>query len=273
MNEADAPPISLKTVESIGATIGPYHADINGKTATGGIRGPFDITQVKPGEVPTYPALWAHEAEKQRAISFAGDSQGMPRKGDTKEEQEVIDQKVESIWASASHIHFNRDFRFNSQSSGMQFTPRKTMGGAAWISIKLASNKQEKALALWANTSLGFLLHWHHANRQQSGRGRIGVLPLRTLPVLDVTSLTDAQLDAATEVFRAIARKDLLPLYRLHEDAVRCDLDERFGCEVLGLPAALFAEGGPVDLLRQKLAAEPSVRGNKALTTSPTAGS
>ena len=187
----------------------------------------------------------------------------MPRKGQTKADQAVIDQKVENVWASASHVHFNRDFRFNSQSSGMQFTPRKTMGGRAWISIKLPSIKQEKALALWANTSVGFLLHWHHANRQQSGRETIGVLPLKTLPVLDVTALTGAQLDAATQLFKGMAGKNLLPIYRLHEDPVRRDLDERFGREILGLPVSLFADGGPIDLLRKKLAAEPSVRGNK----------
>ena len=36
------------------------------------------------------------------------------------------------------------------------------------------------------------------------------------------------------------------------------------GTQVLGLPSALFVEGGPVDLLRKKLADEPSVRGNEA---------
>ena len=84
------------------------------------------------------------------------------------------------------------------------------------------------------------------------GRGRIGVLPLKTLPVLDVTALTGAQLDAATQLFKGMAGKNLLPIYRLHEDPVRRDLDERFGREILGLPVSLFADGGPIDLLRKK---------------------
>src|SRR5437899_3237315 len=149
------------------------------------------------------------------------------------------------------------------QSTGMQFTPRKTIGGRAWISIQLATTRQEKALVLWANTSLGFLLHWQHANRQQSGRGSVGVLPLKTLPVLDVTKLTEAQLGAAEQVFKEIAIQDMLPMYQLDNDVVRRELDERFGREVLGLPASLFDVGGPIELLRRKLAAEPSVRGNK----------
>ena len=146
----------------------------------------------------------------------------------------------------------------------MQFTPNRTIGGRAWISIQLATVGQEKALVLWANTSLGFLLHWHHANRQQSGRGSIGVLPLKTLPVLDVTTLNRTQLNAAEKLFNAVEKRGLLAAYRLDADLVRRELDERFGTEILGLRRTIFADGGPVDLLRRKLAAEPSVRGDKS---------
>ena len=262
MNEADALPIPITNVEAIGK-IGPYHADINGKQPDGSIRGPFDVEPVKSGDVPTHPVIWAHSAENQRSISCPGESQGIPRKSKSKHERTIINEKVAKVWESASHAHFNRDFRFNSQSTGMQFTPNTTIGGRAWISIKLATVKQEKALVLWANTSLGFLLHWHHANRQQSGRGSIGVLPLKTLPILDVATLNRTQLDAAEKLFTAVAKKDLLAAHRLDADLVRRELDERFGTEILGLPHALFAAGGPVDLLRRKLSAEPSVRGSK----------
>ena len=59
--------ISMTTVGSIGE-IGPYHADVVGKTANGGARGPFKRLGVKPGSAPTYPILWAHEAARERAI-------------------------------------------------------------------------------------------------------------------------------------------------------------------------------------------------------------
>jgi hypothetical protein len=90
------------------------------------------------------------------------------------------------------------------------------------------------------------------------------VLPLKTLPVLDIQALTPAQLDAAEKLFNALSKRDLLPAHQLNKDPVRHELDERFGTDVLGLPAALFTGGGPIDLLRRKLAREPSVRGNKA---------
>ena len=169
MNKSQIVDIPMTTVARIGK-IGPYHADINYNTSAGGIRGPFDLSPITPNSVPTYPVLWAHKAERERIMSFGEDKAGFPRQGSTPEEQSIVDRKVETIWNSASHCHFNLNFQFNSQSTGMQFTPRKTIGGRAWLSISLSSVDQEKALVVWANTSLGLLLHWWHANKQQGGK-------------------------------------------------------------------------------------------------------
>jgi hypothetical protein len=58
--------------------------------------------------------------------------------------------------------------------------------------------------------------------------------------------------------------KVLLPLNELERDRTRHELDALFGKEVLGLPESFLATGGPVDLLRRKLASEPSIRGGKS---------
>ena len=262
MNKSEIVDIPVTTVGNIGE-IGPYHADINYNTPAGGIRGPFDISSVEPNSAPTYPVLWAHEAARERTMSFEGDSEGVPRQGSTSEEQTIVDLKVENIWNTASHCHFNRDFRFNSQSTGMQFTPRETIGGTAWLSIKLSSGDQEKALVVWANTSLGLLLHWWHANKQQSGRGRIGKNMLHTLPILDVTALEPRLLAEAVKLFDAMSEQPLLPLHKLDSDPVRKELDEAFARNVLRLPESILTSGGPLELLREKLSREPSIRGSK----------
>jgi len=167
------------------------------------------------------------------------------------------------IWSSASNCHLNRDFQFNSQSTAMQCTAKKTIGGRAWLSIKLPTIQQEKALVLWANTSLGLLLHWWHANKQQIGRGNVSKLALRLLPVLDVTALGQGQLDQAEQLFDALATQELRPVNEIEQDAVRHDLDRRFTSTVLG------ATGPGVDdaleTLRMKLSREPSVRGRKEI--------
>jgi hypothetical protein len=66
-----------------------------------------------------------------------------------------------------------------------------------WLSIKLPTPEQEKALVTWANTSLCLLVYWWHANKSQDGRGSIGMETLQSLPVLDVTTLTPKQLASA----------------------------------------------------------------------------
>ena len=262
MNKSEIVDIPLTTVAKIGE-IGPYHADINGDTSTGGIRGPFNIFPIKPNSVPTYPVLWSHDAESERTMSFEGDSEGFPRRGSRSGEQAIVDLKVKSIWNTASHCHFNRDFRFNSQSTGMQFTPRKTIGGRAWLSIKLSSVDQEKALVLWANTSLGLLLHWWHGNKQQSGRGSIGKSMLQTLPTLDVTTLEPKLLAEAVKLFDAMCEQPLLPLHEIDRDSIRKELDEAFARDVLRLSEPILSSGGPLELLRMKLSQEPSIRGGK----------
>jgi hypothetical protein len=262
MSKQDAVEIAVTTLGKIGKT-GPIDRDIDGLNPDKSIRGPFSIVPVTAGAVPTYPVLWSHDADRERTMCFEGESEGIPRQATTAAQKDELAKKLESVWATASHCHFNINFQFNSQSTGMQFTPRRTIGGRAWQSIKLATVEQEKALVAWANTSLGMLLRWWHSNKQQAGRGNVGKTAMQSMPLLDVTALKPKQLEKAAKFFDEICQKPLLPLHQIDKDTVRHELDEQFGREVLGLPASLFAPGGPLELLRMKLAQEPSIRGNK----------
>ncbi|MCX8505608.1 MAG: hypothetical protein ORN98_03215, partial [Alphaproteobacteria bacterium] len=245
--------VNITKIKNI-AKIGPVHRDINESDRSGKIRGPFNIEQLQPGDVPTYPVLWAHEAGRERTLKFAPDRKAMPKYGVDEATRELIRSKAEAIWDTASHCHFNTDFQFNSQSTAMQFTPKPAIGGTAWPSIKLPTVAQEKALVLWANTSLGFLLHWWHASKQQSGRGRVPKTALATLPVLDVSQLSVVQLDEATRLFDEFAEIELQPFNLIDRDVNRAVLDARFCTEILGLPPEFSADGGPLSQLREKLA-------------------
>lgn len=260
MLEVDAMNIPVATVETVG-TIGPGDRDINGEGAKGAIRGPFTIEQFDENTTPTYPVLWAHDADRERTMEFPGDSEGRPRRSRSSSTQRLIDAKVAQVYATASHCHFNRDFRFNSQSTAMQFTPRPTIGGRAWPSIKLSNADQEKALVVWGNTSLGVLLYWWYANKTQAGRGSILRSKLSTYPVLDVSQLTHRQIRRAVRIFDEMRDREMMPIDQIDVDATRHLLDQRLGIEVLSVPTSLFVPDGPFDLLRRKLAAEPSIRG------------
>ncbi len=258
----NAIPVSVVPVSTIGK-VGPYHSDVNGNTPNGGIRGPFRIEPLKTKGAPTYPVLWSHDAQRERCMEFEADSEGIIRQGKDDAEGELVNAKADKIWAVSSNCHFNTDFRFNSQSTAMQFTRKKTIGGRAWPSIKLASEEQEKVLVLWANSSLGLLLHWWYANKQQAGRGSIGILALESLPVLDVTKLSKNALSKAVAIFDDVKNEELRPVNEIAQDSVRAEIDTRLVTEVLGFPPELAAPDGPLALLRQKLALEPSIAGSK----------
>lgn len=270
MTGSNAPQVTISVVGHIGK-IGPYHMDINADTASGGVRGPFEIRALKPNAVPTYPVLWHHAADRERCLEFPGDSEGIVRKWKDKDaaEEAFVRQKAKQIWNAASHCHFNRDLRFNSQSTAMQFTPRKTIGGRSWPSISLASADEERALTLWGNSTLGLLLHWWHANKGQAGRGVIGITALQTLPVLDVTKLSKEALARAASIFEDLKHCPLRPVNEIANDSVRAELDERLCREVLGMPEDLVDPNGPLALVRQKLAVEPSIAGGKPAATAP----
>jgi hypothetical protein len=258
----EAIPISISTVSKVGK-VGPYHMDINGNTPDGRIRGPFRIEELKAKAAPTYPVLWTHHAERERCMEFEADSEGILRQGKNPTEDKFAQEKAGMIWATASHCHFNRDFRFNSQSTAMQFTSNKTIGGMAWPSIILSNAEQEKALTLWGNSSLGLLLHWWYVNKQQAGRGRSGVASLPSMPILDVTKLSKGALAKAVAIFDEVKHKELRPVNEIAQDAVRAEIDTRLATEVLGFPPELAALDGPLALLRRKLALEPSIAGSK----------
>jgi hypothetical protein len=260
--EEKSTPISISSISEIG-TVGPVHWDINGDSASGGIRGPFKVESLKVKSAPTYPILWSHNAAKERCMQFEADSEGILRQGKDAAEDKFAQEKANRIWSISSHCHFNRDFRFNSQSTAIQFTEKKTIGGRAWPSIKLSSVELEKALTLWANSSLGILLQWWYANKQQAGRGSIGVSALESLPVLDVTKLSPESLTKAVVIFDEMKHQELLPINEIAIDKVRHELDKRICTEVLRFPAEMLLPDGPMDLLRRKLALEPSITGSK----------
>jgi hypothetical protein len=264
MTKSNALPVTITTVSEIGK-IGPLHWDITGNSSSGGIRGPFVVEPLKAKSAPTYPVLWSHDANRERCMTFEADSEGILRQGKDSVEDKFAQDKASRIWEISSNCHFNKDFRFNSQSTAMQFTCRKTIGGHAWPSIKLANIEEEKALVLWANSTFGLLLHWWHANKQQSGRGRVVLTALDSLPILDVTKLSKKAISKAVAIFDEIKNKELRPINEIAQDAVRAELDTRLATEVLGFPPELTAPDGPLALLRQKLALEPSIAGSKSL--------
>ena len=260
--------IPITTLDSLISRSPLYHMDIfstwNDKSKTP--RAPFDIKRPAINPVPTYPVLWAHNAPVQRFIELKSDSEAIARRSSNEIIQARIDEKVANVWSTATRIHQNRDFRFNSQSICVAATPQPSIGGRAWPAIVFPETNRkswEPSYSIWSNSTLGIVCYWWICGRQDSGRGTTSVTALPALPTLDLRTLSDEQLEAAEQIFEDMKHCPMLPVNQIDEDPVRAELDRRLLTEVLGLPEELCAPDGPMALLRRKLAAEPSIHGGK----------
>ena len=248
-------PIPMATLAEIGRE-GPVDRDIGVRPgAKGEIRGPFEIHPIS--DVAEYPVLWGHQAGRERRMVVQPDSLGRARPGHH-------DRAVEVWNRAAGRLHFNRDFRLNSQSLAACFTPGHVIGGRAWPSFVPRNRSWEVPLLLWANTTLGLMCFWWIGSRQQLGRAVVTVTALPGLPVMDPRPLDDIRLQKANRVFEELVGLEFLPANESYRDQNRQHLDRMVLIDLLGLPVDIL---DPLDVLREQWCREPSVHGGKA--TSP----
>ena len=113
---------------------------------------------------------------------------------------------------------------------------------------------------LWCNSTLGFLCHWMHGGKQNSGRIKLSLTTIETLPTLDVTKLTENQLKQAEHVFNLLKREKLLPFNECEHDPKRHELDRRV-LELLGITDPAIHD--VMQTIRIKLSREPSIKATK----------
>lgn len=258
-----ARPLPISLLNALGVRVGPHHLDITGKQIKGdGLpQGPFKkYSGNKVGAA--YQSLWNHDSQRERTLSVEPDSYCRVRDigGSIPAE---LHSRADLRWATANRVHYNLDFQFNSQSLVVAMTERPSLGGRAWPTVILDNKDHEYAFALWCNSTLGLLCHWWKANKTQNGRGSTTVTGILNISTLNVMQLTPDQHKKAAQVFMALSDKRLLPFDQIDEDPVRAELDRALLEDVLGFGSELCAAGGPMELLRKQLAAEPQIHGGK----------
>ena len=240
--------MSVVPIEQV-AGRGPYNADIYWNQSDGTPRGPFELIKPAVNPAPTYPMLWAHDAKRERMLMVEPDSEGQVKSASGRFTQADLQENTARAWEKASHVHYNRDLQFNSQSLVVATTEQPCIGGRAWPSVIFEKPEHEYAFALWCNSTLGILMHWWVSNKTQSGRGTTTVTSIPNIPTLDVRTLTD-QLASARPRSRPCGGGGFSLSTRLTRIR-RAELDHRLLVDVLGLPEELAEPGGPMDLLRR----------------------
>ena len=254
--QRDAIPLPVVALGALGNR-GLLDRDING-TEVGHAdlpRGSFDIVSQQQSDVaPTWPVLWAHQAARERQMMVMPDSAGEVRPG--------CERHATDAWEkTASRLHFNRDFRINSQPLAACMTPELSIGGTAWPNFLCFDQNWEKPLVLWANTTLGLIAFWWIGTRQQQGRARLTISKLPALTVLDPRQFNVAQLGRAEAIFEEFRERPMLPANEAWRDGARKALDHAVLIDLLGLPEDVME---PLAVLRHQWCAEPSVHGGKS---------
>ena len=109
------------------------------------------------------------------------------------------------------------------------------------MNLKTDRTGAEEALCLWLNSTPGILLRLCHANRPYLGRSGLPHELMRTLPVLNVETLEEKQLQRASVLFSELKDKSLEGFAELASDPVRRELDRRLLADVLGYDSAPHA--------------------------------
>ncbi len=244
---------------------GKYHMDINGGPPSPGKpdRGPFSVEELGGDwQAATYPMLWGHDHRRETKMSVVPDSQGRVKPG--------LEHKAAEVWASASRLHFSRDFQLNSQPLAACLIPeaKKCIGGRAWPSFASAKAAWEKPLVLWANTTFGLVSWWWIGTRQQEGRAMVTISRLPELPVLDVRRLSEAQIVKAEAIFDDFEGRDFLPANEAYRDEARQALDEAILFDLLNVHQGDADRRkeilDAVETLRNQWCREPSVHGGQS---------
>lgn len=238
-------PIPVARLHALGEK-GLHDMQINGKA-----NGPFDV--IARRDAAAYPMLWRHAAARERRLTVETDREGRVRAG---REAKALD-----VWDTATRLHFNRDFRLNSQSLAACLTPERSIGGRGWPNFKLANSACDEAIALWANTTLGLISYWWTGGRQQLGRSVMPITKLPDLLTLDTRKLSHEQIDHSHQLFADFQDHQFLPANEAYHDPARHALDRAVLIDLLGLPESILE---PLALLRLQWCAEPTVHGGKS---------
>ena len=245
-------PVPVARIGNIGQ-VGPLHRDLVE-------RGPFTRHDGCHTD-DEYPMLWNHYPirqaaqegkDPQKSLLTRPDSHGITRPGQG--------QQAEAMWQNATHLHINIRFQFNGNATAAAYTSQRSLGGAMWPTVKLATPELEKALCVWLNSTLGMAIYWLESDRGQDGRGGTTVTHIPDIPALDVTQLDAAQLAATVQIFDDLQEQVLKPANEAWHDPVRQELDRRLLTEVFNMDNEAVAQLG---ILRRQWCREPTVTSAK----------
>lgn len=253
--------------------LGPTHHRI-GHVAGNEPIGAFELWPIADDQVRPDTSLWASDAEAQTTLTVDPTHYGHvvgPRFSDARERALVqlqrklsrtsggkpSDAAIEEAQAEAeaaersrsqsaldemrrcrSTLFYQRGIFWPSQVALAAVTDKPVMGGRAWCALLHDDPVVRFGFAIWANSTLGMVVHWSRAQRQQHGRSSTQLEGIRQMPCPDFSDATTY--GAARELLGAeseFLRTTLMPARDAYRDPARAAVDDA-ASRLLGIPDA-----------------------------------
>jgi len=201
-------------------------------------------------EPTPYPAFWNHDSEQAVSISQKPNAylsplpHAAPRRAL---------RRVEDLWPKAGRLLFADRLWLKTHRLTCAALARPVLSNVWWPwrpAGRRRPRQSEKALALWANSTLGILIYLLHRVQTRGAWCEFKKPTLLSMPVLDVSALDDDALRALALAYDRLAGERLLPFSEIDRDPVRREVDRAVGA-VLRLP--------DVGVVRSLLGREPVV--------------
>lgn len=206
----------------------------------------FDLSQSKT----PYPSFWGHDA---KLIYTIGQQPNMYLNPLLKARQGRHLRKVEDIWPRAGDVLIGARMRLNTQKLAAVKLSEPVLSNVWWsfsFNESFQNKVYGKALALWLNSTLGFVLLITNRIDTEGPWIKLNKPPLTTLPILDPRSLSSSQLDILSSAYDQLRDQSLQSFPQMAVDPVRVEIDNAIQ-NALNLP--------DISIVRKLLAQEPII--------------
>jgi hypothetical protein len=207
----------------------------------------FEVDRVAATWSP-YPGFWNHDADKVRTISQSPNATLIART------EPIEGRKLKSaasVWSKAGTILLVSRLRTNTHRVIATSHPTKVLGNTWWaFNDSKLSEQQRKSLLLWLNSTLGILSYYGRRAITEGAWMQMKKPAWSSMPVLNVTALSDSELKKLSKAYDALCDKELGPIAKLNTDSTRNKIDSAI-CEALKL--------SDLTPIRELLAREPGL--------------
>jgi len=210
-----------------------------------------------------YAAFYGNRASQVRTIAQSPNRYLTPLTAPRRERTMVRPlRRWQAVWPKAGPLLIARRSRLNTKYVASVLLEQPVLADVWWPfaiqglatlerQSQLPSNVDSrlyKALAIWLNSTLGLVILLTHREDTEGAWVQFKKPLLARMPVLDVLSISNSQLDALAQGYDRLCQQDLRPFQNMNEDPVRSEIDQVVS-NTCGLP--------DVTPLRTMLAREP----------------